>query len=100
MSPITRASGKKKVVLARTARNRRLGDALPLWQALCALNASPGARAYYDTRRAHGATHYQALRAVANRLVGILHGCLRRRLIYDEATAWPTPTEQIEPNVA
>jgi hypothetical protein len=27
-SPITRASGKKTVVLARYARNRRLGDAL------------------------------------------------------------------------
>ena len=30
-SPITRASGTKKVVLARYARNRRLGDALQQW---------------------------------------------------------------------
>ena len=30
---------------------------------------------------------------LANRLVGILHGCLRRKTLYDEATAWPT-TEQ------
>ncbi|NGP08774.1 IS110 family transposase [Rhodococcus sp. 14C212] len=87
MSPITRASGKKQIVIARYARNRRLGDAL-LLQAFAALNASPGARAYYDVRRARGATHYQALRAVANRLVGILHGCLRDHALYDEQTAW------------
>lgn len=89
MSPITRASGKKQIVIARYARNRRLGDAL-LLQAFAALNVSPGARAYYDARRDRGATHYQALRAVANRLVGILHGCLRNHALYDEQTAWHT----------
>ena len=87
MSPITKASGTKKVVLARYARNRRLGDALFL-QAYSALRSSPGARAFYDRQRARGATHYQALRAVANRLVGILHGCLRTRTLYDENRAW------------
>jgi transposase len=89
MAPITRASGTKRVVLARYARNRRLADAL-YQQAFTALNASPGARAYYDRQRARGATHHQALRALANRLVGILHGCLRHRAAYDETTAWPS----------
>ena len=89
MSPITKASGTKRVVLARYARNRRLGDALFL-QAYAALRVSPGARAYYDQHRARGATHYQALRAVANRLVGILHGCLRHHTLYDEHRAWHT----------
>ena len=32
--------------------------------------------------------HHQALRALANRLVGILHGCLRHRTSYDEQKAW------------
>jgi transposase len=86
-SPVTKASGTRRVVLARHARNRRLADALYL-QAFAALTASPGARAYYDRHRAAGATHQQALRALANRLVGILHGCLRRHTPYDEATAW------------
>lgn len=90
MSPITRASGTKRVVLARHTRNRRLADAL-YQQAFAALSTSPGARAYYDQHRARGATHHQALRTLANRLVGILHGCLRHRLTYDENTAWPTP---------
>ena len=73
MSPITRASGKHHVVLARYARNKRLADACFLW-AFAALSASPGARAFYDQRRANGDTHNRALRALANRLVGILHG--------------------------
>ena len=86
-SPITKTSGTRRVVLARYARNKRLADALHQ-QAFAALNASPGARAFYDHHRARGATHHQALRALANRLVGILDGCLRHRANYDEATAW------------
>jgi hypothetical protein len=41
--------------------------------------------------RARGATQHQVLRALGNRLAGILHGCLRRRRLYDEQLAWPTP---------
>jgi transposase len=87
-SPITRASGKKIIVLARYATNRRLGDALHQ-QAFAALNASPGARAYYDALRARKIGHHAALRQLANRLVGILHGCLKTGTKYDEITAWP-----------
>lgn len=86
-APITRASGKSRVVLARYARNRRLGDALHQ-QAFAALTASPGARAFYDHHRARGDTHHQALRTLANRLVGILDGCLRHHTTYNENTAW------------
>jgi transposase len=92
-SPITKASGKSRVVLARVATNKRLRDALNL-QAFAALSTSPGARAYYDARRATGANHHQALRAVSNRLVGILHGCLRHGAVYDEATAWQRHEQQ------
>jgi transposase len=86
-SPITRASGKKKLVAARYIHNDRLIDAL-MTQAFAALNVSPGARAYYDRLRARGLDHSPALRQLANRLVGILHGCLKTRTHYDEATAW------------
>jgi transposase len=86
-SPITRASGKKKVVAARFVHNDRLIDALMGW-AFASLNASPGARAFYDQQRAKGLEHSDALRRLANRLVGILHGCLKTRTLYDEATAW------------
>lgn len=92
-APITRASGTRRVVLARHARNRRLADACYQW-AFSALGCSPGARAHYDAHRAKGDTHHQALRALGNRLVGILHGCLRHRTSYCEANAWPSSDEQ------
>jgi len=86
-SPITRASGKESVVLARYATNRRLGAALHL-QAFAALGASPGARAYYDALRRRDIGHHAAVRQLANRLVGILHGCLKSGAVYDENVAW------------
>ena len=86
-SPLTVASGKKRAVLARHVRNRRLYDAIDQW-ALGAINNSPGARAFYDQHRAAGDLHHQALRALGNRLVGILHGCLRHHTLYSEHTAW------------
>ena len=86
-SPLTIASGKKRAVLARHVRNRRLYDAIDAW-AFCAITRSPAARAYYDQRRAAGDLHHQALRALGNRLVEILHGCLRHHTKYDEQTAW------------
>jgi Transposase/Transposase IS116/IS110/IS902 family len=86
-SPITRASGKKKTVAARFVHNDRLVDALNA-QAFASLRASPGARALYDDLRARGIGHNDALRRLANRLVGILHGCLKTRTLYNEATAW------------
>ena len=95
MAPITRASGTRRVVLARYARNRRLADAL-YHQAFTAIGVSPGAREYYDRQRARGATHHQALRALANRLVGILHGCLHHHSRYDEATAWHLGAEHAD----
>jgi hypothetical protein len=86
-SPITRASGKSKVVFARYIRNNRLIDACDAW-AFSSLQTSVGARAFYDEHRARGLSHHAALRTLANRLVGILHGCLRHRVLYDEDVAW------------
>jgi len=92
-SPITRASGKRKTVIARFVHNDRLLDALHA-QAFTALNTSPGARAYYDQLRARDVGHRAALRQLANRLTGILHGCLKTGTLYNEATAWTTPPHQ------
>jgi transposase len=89
-APITRASGRSRVVLARHVRNKRLADACYLW-AFAALNRSPGARAYYDTRRAAGDRHNAALRRLASKLLGQLHHCLTTSRPYDEALAWPQP---------
>src|SRR4051812_42786759 len=53
-----------------------------------ALVSSPGARRYYDELRGRGVGHYAALRQLGNRLVAILHGCLKTRTPYDETAAW------------
>jgi transposase len=86
-SPITKASGTKRIVLTRYARNKRLGDAVHQW-AFCSLRGSPGATAYYQALRSRNIGHQAALRQLANRLVGILHGCLKTGNPYDEHTAW------------
>jgi hypothetical protein len=87
-SPITRRSGKSRYVMARYVHNDRLRDTLRM-QAFVALGQSPGARAYYDDLRRRGTGHEAALRQLASKLVGILHGCLKTRTRYNEATAWP-----------
>ncbi len=87
MAPITKASGTRHVVLARYARNRHLADACYLW-AFASLTGSAGAHQYYRTLRTRGKSHHQALRALGNRWVGILHGCLRNRTPYSEDLAW------------
>jgi hypothetical protein len=78
---------KKKLVLARYARNQRLGDAAQQW-AFGSLKGSPGAPAYHDTLRDRKIGHQAALRQLANRLLGILHGRLKTGTPYDETTTW------------
>ena len=94
-SPLTIASGKHRTVSARWVRNNYLYDPIIRW-AFSSITASDGCRVYYDERRAKGDRHYQALRALANRLVGILHGCLTHRALYNEDTAWAHRQPAIE----
>ena len=41
--------------------------------------------------------HYQALRALANRLVGILYDFLRTRTLYNEHLAWHNEPDKLSP---
>jgi len=75
-APITRASGKKAVVLHRHIKNRRLAAVGPIW-ALGSLRASPGARRHYDARRAAGDWNHQAQRHLFNKFLGQLRHCLQ-----------------------
>jgi transposase len=93
-APITRASGTSHVVVARLVRNKRLFDACYQW-AFCALTASPGAKAYYDDHDPGPRTAKVARRKLANKLVGILHGCLAHGTVYDESLAWHQAPEQL-----
>ena len=74
-------------------RNNRLADALHQ-QAFSALSGSPGARTYHDALRDRDISYNAALRQLGNRLVGILHGCIKTHTPYDEATAWNQHTQQ------
>lgn len=91
-APITRASGKKTVVLHRHIKNRRLAAVGPIW-ALGSLRASPGARRHYDTRRAAGDWNQQAQRHLFNKFLGQLHHCLHTGHLYDEHVAFPPPLQ-------
>jgi hypothetical protein len=77
-------------VHTRHVHKDRLLDALGR-QAFSTLQASPGARAYYDRIRARAAGHHAALRQLGNRLVCISHECIKTGTKYDEARAWEQP---------
>lgn len=81
------------IVLARYARNRRLGDALQPW-AFCRAPRITRSKGVLQTApRPQHRPPSRALRRLANRLVGILHGCLKAGTTYDEHTAWDHHTK-------
>ncbi|MBX9427498.1 transposase [Streptomyces lateritius] len=88
-APITRASGKRRYVGRRFAKNNRLNHVGHLW-AFASLSGSSGADAHYRRRRAGGDWHMQALRHLFNRMLGQLHHCLLARTPFDESIAFPT----------
>jgi transposase len=89
-APITRASGKKTVVLHRHIKNRRLAAVGSIW-ALASLRCSPGARRHFDARRAAGDWNRQAQRHLFNKFLGQLHHCLQTGQLYNEHRAFPPP---------
>ena len=98
-SPLTRQSGRTKTVHARYIYNHRLVDALHQ-QAQTAMRDDPGSRAHYQRLRDRGASHNTALHQLANRLVGILHGCLKHHADYEPTTAWPATSPDPTPVAA
>ena len=98
-SPLTIASGKRRQVVSRHVCNRWLQRAALRW-AFCSLTKSPGCQSFYRHRLGQGDDHFQALRALANRLVSILHGCLANRTLYDEEKAWGHRHEEPGRNAA
>ncbi|MGW5645152.1 transposase [Saccharopolyspora sp. NPDC003752] len=89
-APITRASGRKTVVMHRPVKNRRLAAVGSIW-ALASPKASPRARRHFDARRATGDWNHQAQRHLFNKFLGQLHHCLHTGQLFDEHRAFPPP---------
>jgi transposase len=87
-APVTRASGRSHVVVARTVKNQRLAAAGYMWAFASLRSDAP--RAHYDRRRAGGERHTAALRNLFNKLLGCLHHCLQNRTKYDAGQAFAT----------
>lgn len=87
-SPVTRASGKRTVVMHRQIKNNRLASVGSFWT-LVAIQSSPGAREHYDRRRAAGDWSRQAQRHLYAKLLGQLYSCIRAGQAYDELRAFP-----------
>jgi transposase len=81
-APITRRSGKQRIVLMRQACSRRLRIGLYHW-ARVASQRDPPSRRRYTTLRARGHSHARALRAVGDRLLAVACAMLRHRQSYD-----------------
>jgi transposase len=82
-APVTRQSGKTRLVSMRRACNRRLRTALFHW-ARNAVRLDAHSRAHYlRLRQRHG--YARALRGVADRLLGVLVTLLKQRTLYDPA---------------
>lgn len=81
-APITRQSGKKKVVLMRQGCNERLRNALYHWSRVSVV-CDPKSKAQYVQMRAKGQSHGRALRGIADRWLDILLSMLRHNTLYD-----------------
>lgn len=80
-APVTRQSGKKRVVLRRHACNRRLANALHHW-ARVNVQVDPYNKNYYQRLRARGHSHGRALRTVGDRLLRVLVTLLKNQETY------------------
>ena len=81
-APITRQSGKKKIVLMRRGINERLRNALYHW-ARVSVVFDPQSKKRYAAMRACGHSHGRALRGMADRWLKILTSMLTTRTLYD-----------------
>ena len=81
-APVTKQSGKTRIVTMRHACSQQLQRALYLW-AKCALRTDPHSRAHYGDLRRRGHTQGRAHRGVADRLLAVLIAALKTHTLYD-----------------
>jgi len=82
VAPVTKQSGKRRVVVMRHGCNPRLRHAL-YHMARVAMKSEAHFHQVYTALRAKGQRHGQALRTLGDRLLRILMAMLRQRTCYD-----------------
>jgi transposase len=82
IAPVTKQSGKHRMVVMRYACNGRLRYALYHW-ARVAATWDPASHAYYAALRKRGHSYARALRSVADRLLRILVAMLKSDSLFD-----------------
>jgi transposase len=82
VAPVTRRSGKSRIVLRRYACQPRLRDAVYHW-ARAATQRDVKSQAKYQALRARGHSHGRALRSVADRLLAVACAMLTRQTCFD-----------------
>lgn len=86
VAPITKRSGKTRIVLMRQAVHVRLRNSVYHW-ARVAVQHDPRSRAKYTALRARGHGHGRALRSVADRLLAVACTMLKQQKNFDPALA-------------
>lgn len=86
VAPVTKRSGKSRMVLMRRAAHLRLRNAVYHW-ARVAVQRDQTSRIKYAALRARGHGHGRALRSVADRLLAVACAILKSQTIFDAAVA-------------
>ncbi len=89
VAPVTKRSGKSRLVVMRRAAQIRLRNAVFHWARVAVLN-DPKCRRRYATLRARGHSYGRALRGVADRLLGVACILLQRQVLFDPDHGTPT----------
>src|SRR5215510_1014017 len=94
VAPVTKQSGKRRVVVMRRGCNPRLRHAL-YHMARVAMQRDAHFNSVYTALRAKGQPHGQALRRIGNPLLRILMARLRHRTCYDASRLHREPVVQM-----
>jgi transposase len=81
--PVTKQSGKTRIVTFRYACNHEFRQIVQQWAKL-SIQASPWAAGYYQMARPHCSSENEAYRKLANRWLEVLWKCWQDRKPYDE----------------
>jgi transposase len=82
VAPVTKRSGKSKIVIRRMAAHVRLGNAVYHW-ARVAVQHDPKSRVKYTALRQRGHGHARALRSVADRLLAVACAMLESQTLFE-----------------